>query len=47
MPPRKEEDSERHNAFLIYDLYGHALTQETLHGGHKLYNFGRPLLSHH
>ena len=30
-----------------YDLYGHALAQEPLPGGHEINNFGRPFLGHH
>ena len=33
--------------FSLYDLYGHALAQETLPRGYEIYNFARPLLGHH
>ena len=42
MPGSREEDFKRNNAFSSFDLYGHALTQELLPGGHEIYNFGSP-----
>ena len=33
MPVSKEEVFERNNAFSLYDLYDHALAQESLHSG--------------
>ena len=47
MPESREEDFKRTNAFLIYDLYGHALAQEPLPRGHVIYNFGRLFRGHH
>ena len=35
------------NAFSLYDLYGHALSQEPSPAGHEIYNLGRPFLGHH
>ena len=43
MPRIREEDFKRNNAFTLYDLYGHAIA----HGGHEIYNSGRPFLGHH
>ena len=34
-----------HFYYMTYN--GHALAQEPLPRGHKIYNFGRPFLSHH
>ena len=47
MPGSREEDFKKNNAFSLYDLYGHALAQEPLPGGHEIYNFGRPFHGHH
>ena len=37
----------RNTAFLLYELYKHALPQEPLSGDHESYNFGRLFLGHH
>ena len=49
MPEWREDDSLKNNAFLLCDLFGHALAQESLPcpGGHEIYNFGGPFLGHH
>ena len=41
------QDFPNHFIHFLYDLYGHALAQEPLPGGHEIYNFGRPFLGHH
>ena len=35
------------NEFLLYDLFGHALAQESLLWDHEIYNFDGPFLVHH
>ena len=41
------EDFKRNNAFSLYDLYDHALTQEPLPHGSWNLQFCRPFLGHH
>ena len=47
MSRSREENFQRNNAFSLYDLYDHALTQETqeaLPGGFEIYNISRVCL---
>ena len=46
MPGSKEEEFKKNNAFLIYDLYGHAQHKNPCPGGHEIYNFGGPFLEY-
>ena len=34
----------KNNAFLLYELHGHALAQEPCFGGHEIHNYERPSL---
>ena len=44
MPVCKEENSLKHIAFSLYDIYDHALAQDPR--GHEIYNDGKLFLHH-
>ena len=48
-PSEEKTSFKKNNAFLLSDLFGHALEQESLPcpGGHEIYNFGGHFLGHH
>ena len=42
----REEIFERNNAFLLYDLHGHALAHEPLPWGHEINNLSKLFIGH-
>ena len=43
----REDDSQRNDAFLQYDLYDHALAKNPCPWGHEIYNVGKTFRVHH